>query len=185
MPRRPVPRLLPAALLAGALALGGCSFTVPDADSRMTPAAGESAAAPAERSGGFPGLPCFGCHKSERFLDAEVFPHETHRMMGLHCNQCHRIRAHHETTLNGRTCTGCHNLGVIELSSSSMPVRFDHAAHMGMFDCKTCHRSTFRMKAGADRMTMEAINEGKGCGSCHDGGTAFAPDNCGACHVSL
>jgi c(7)-type cytochrome triheme protein len=41
------------------------------------------------------------------------------------------------------------------------------------------------MKKGADKMTMDAINKGQFCGTCHNGTKAFAsndPKRCVTCH---
>jgi len=128
-------------------------------------------------------LPCFGCHSQEAFEADEVFPHSMHRSMGVHCNQCHVVKAHHSIGLNGGTCMGCHNLGKQKLSRTSMPARFDHGSHMGMFECQSCHKDgMFRMKSGGTKVTMNAINRGQLCGSCHNGRMASKPDNCGTCH---
>jgi len=102
--------------------------------------------------------------------------------MGLHCNQCHIVKAHHSIGLNDTTCRGCHNLSVIALTMTEMPASFNHEGHAAMFGCKDCHSGAFRMKANSERITMEKIAQGKACGACHDGQMAFAPDNCSACH---
>ena len=54
-----------------------------------------------------------------------------------------------------------------------------------LFKCYVCHDSLFKMKLGADTMTMDAIGSGKSCGACHDGTTSFEAssfDNCQRCH---
>jgi c(7)-type cytochrome triheme protein len=49
--------------------------------------------------------------------------------------------------------------------------------------CNDCHPAIFKMKKGADAITMKDINEGKFCGTCHkEGGKAFAPKDCAKCH---
>ncbi len=122
-------------------------------------------------------LPCFGCHSQEAFESDQGFPHSLHRGMGVHCNQCHVVKAHESLTLNGGTCMGCHNLGKQQLSRTSMPARFNHEMHMGMFECQTCHGAgKFAMKSGGTRVTSQL------CGSCHNGRMASSPDNCGSCH---
>jgi len=170
-----------------ALLVTGCNFAVPDVNGNAPAEAARKTAPTVEAAGptAAMGLPCFGCHKTERFEDPAVFPHEMHRGMGLHCNQCHEVRAHHKIALNGTTCTGCHNLAQMELATSAMPVTFDHARHMDMFDCRDCHRDTFPMKAGGSRITMARINSGKDCGTCHNGSLASAADNCGNCHKGM
>ena len=57
--------------------------------------------------------------------------------------------------------------------------------------CTDCHDVTggkggiFQMKQGTAKQTMAQMNEGKGCGTCHNGKKAFAtsdPKNCMRCH---
>ena len=51
--------------------------------------------------------------------------------------------------------------------------------------CGDCHTKIFKMKKGADKMTMADINAGKYCGTCHNGEKAFKSSdaaNCGKCH---
>jgi len=64
------------------------------------------------------------------------------------------------------------------------PAIFPHWVHRMQFKCSVCHESIFKMKAGANPVTMEAINQGNYCGACHNGKTAFAPmfEHCSRCH---
>lgn len=65
------------------------------------------------------------------------------------------------------------------------PALFPHMLHRVLFKCYVCHDSLFKMKLGADTMTMEAIGNGKFCGACHDGKTSFEAssfNNCDRCH---
>jgi c(7)-type cytochrome triheme protein len=51
--------------------------------------------------------------------------------------------------------------------------------------CNECHTKIFKMKKGADKITMADINKGKFCGTCHNGERAFKasdPKNCKTCH---
>jgi c(7)-type cytochrome triheme protein len=66
-------------------------------------------------------------------------------------------------------------------------VVFDGAAHAKAgLKCADCHQSgLFKMKKGADAITMKDMNEGKFCGACHNGTKAFSVKdaaNCGKCH---
>jgi c(7)-type cytochrome triheme protein len=73
------------------------------------------------------------------------------------------------------------------------PPMFSHKAHVivaGM-GCDSCHPDTFQKKRGAAEaagdFTMKSLEEGKYCGICHDGDTAFGvkePDTCVTCHGS-
>ena len=52
--------------------------------------------------------------------------------------------------------------------------------------CADCHQSgLFKMKKGADVLTMKDMNDGKFCGSCHNGTKAFSVKDaagCAKCH---
>lgn len=174
-------------LAALALMTASCSLTNGEASSgkaaTIAPTA-RTADEPASSVKGM-GIPCFGCHAG--FGQPGGFPHDTHRQMGLHCNQCHLIKAHQSITLNPETCKSCHNLKVIDLKMTAMPASFNHEGHASMFKCGECHGRSglFKMKANVDKITMDRINGGKDCGKCHDGKTAFNADNCGACHKSM
>ncbi len=68
---------------------------------------------------------------------------------------------------------------------------FDHKVHTmdAELECTACHDDLFKMEAGTTGdnkdFTMKAMAQGKYCGSCHDGDTAFATDtNCKACHIA-
>jgi c(7)-type cytochrome triheme protein len=74
-------------------------------------------------------------------------------------------------------------LGVVTFSSEA------HASAGN--DCTACHDMTggeagiFAMAHGSETLTMAEMNEGKGCGACHNGETAFAtadPASCMNCH---
>jgi len=62
--------------------------------------------------------------------------------------------------------------------------QFPHWAHRIRFKCYVCHDAIFQMKAGTNPVSMDAIFEGKFCGACHDGKTAFAVgfETCQRCH---
>ena len=64
------------------------------------------------------------------------------------------------------------------------PAVFPHWLHRMQYRCYACHDEPFKMKAGSNAITMDAINNGKMCGVCHDGKTAFGPtvNTCSRCH---
>lgn len=65
------------------------------------------------------------------------------------------------------------------------PALFPHLPHRVLFRCYACHDPIFKMQRGADAITMDQIDDGKSCGACHNGKTAFASDNlsnCSRCH---
>ncbi len=65
-------------------------------------------------------------------------------------------------------------------------VVFDGKAHADKgLKCNDCHTKIFKMKKGADKISMADMNAGKNCGMCHNGEKAFKSDdaaNCGKCH---
>lgn len=74
------------------------------------------------------------------------------------------------------------------VNTASFPnARFPHWVHRVRYTCKACHVDTFEPKLGANRITMKAIGEGRFCGKCHDGVTAFQAtlDTCQRCHVPV
>ncbi len=65
-------------------------------------------------------------------------------------------------------------------------VVFDGGAHAKAgLKCADCHPALFKMKKGADTITMKDMDAGKNCGACHNGTKAFSVKdaaNCGKCH---
>lgn len=65
-------------------------------------------------------------------------------------------------------------------------VVFDGKVHADKgLKCADCHPGIFKMKKGGDTITMKDINEGKFCGTCHNGTKAFSAKdaaNCSKCH---
>jgi c(7)-type cytochrome triheme protein len=66
-------------------------------------------------------------------------------------------------------------------------VVFDGKAHADKgLKCADCHQSgLFKMKKGADVITMKDMEAGKVCGACHNGSKAFSakdPAACAKCH---
>lgn len=63
------------------------------------------------------------------------------------------------------------------------PVIFPHWFHRIRFQCRVCHQELgFEMRAGSNPITMDEIIDGKFCGACHNGETAWSVDNCDLCH---
>ncbi len=66
------------------------------------------------------------------------------------------------------------------------PVIFPHWFHRIRFRCVVCHSELgFEMRAGSNKVTMNQISEGRFCGACHDGETAWSTENCDLCHTAL
>ena len=66
------------------------------------------------------------------------------------------------------------------------PVVFPHWFHRIRFRCKVCHADLgFKLKAGANEVTMAQIIEGQYCGACHNGEVAWSIENCDVCHSGV
>jgi len=65
-------------------------------------------------------------------------------------------------------------------------VVFSHDLHVqnSRLPCVRCHLAVYRMAKGMDKpVTMAEMNQGKSCGTCHDGKGAFTvQENCSRCH---
>jgi len=129
-------------------------------------------------------LPCFNCHSYEKFSADEPgkFSHPKHIGFGVHCNQCHLIKAHREMALNKDTCNNCHKMTIITFTGSGMPVSFSHQNHAKKYSCGECHPGLFQMKKGTSRIAMDEMYKGNSCGKCHNGKTAFSSKECAKCH---
>lgn len=63
------------------------------------------------------------------------------------------------------------------------PVIFPHWFHRIRFQCRVCHFELgFKMRVGANNITMNDISEGKFCGACHNNDIAWGADRCDICH---
>jgi len=68
-------------------------------------------------------------------------------------------------------------------SNDVRPVIFPHWFHRIRFRCKVCHNELgFKMRAGANEITMGKIIDGQYCGLCHNNEIAWGVENCDLCH---
>lgn len=75
------------------------------------------------------------------------------------------------------------NLPKSPMAAIFKSVVFPHWWHRTVFTCKVCHSDIgFIMKAGANDIKMVDIQQGKWCGTCHNGKIAFAAVFCPRCH---
>ncbi len=103
---------------------------------------------------------------------------------GRHCGACHDGKKAFSST----DCGKCHELKgfkkpVTYKVESIGNVSFSHEFHTRIFPCDNCHPKVFEMKKTQKKMTMDAMYNGKYCGSCHNGGKAFPSTDCGKCHM--
>ena len=154
---------------------------------------------------------CVKCHQVADLPMAggSVFGHSIHLDMSYSCSECHnkifiagpnRIR---HTMINmeaGKSCGACHNgktafsvkgdcqkchKNVSKIDFKAFDATFSHVDHLKMFKCEECHSAIFVGGIRSIRYTMPQMEQGKSCGACHDGKTAFGVNgNCEKCHPS-
>lgn len=147
------------------------------------------------------GLSCSSCHSGIFGMKAGAALNSGEMTMaamakGKYCGTCHDGSTAFATNSK---CSACHtNAGEIVPADPVVwnhPVKsvvFSHKAHTEDFglDCESCHDQLFAMQKGAaekaDNFTMQALYDGKYCGACHDGKTAFASNTrCSTCHIGV
>jgi len=62
---------------------------------------------------------------------------------------------------------------------------FSHKVHTSWMGCGSCHPAIFEMERGKTVITMEKINAGASCGTCHGKVAAPEPTACPACHTEM
>ena len=134
----------------------------------------------------------------------------THALHGTRCNECHPKLFQKKNNSNhvsmkvmerGKSCGACHNgkrafsvtsncvkchtgaTDIIFPEADTGNVTFPHSAHIEMFGCDSCHPDLFKAARGANKSTMEEMENGSSCGACHDGSGAFSIDECESCHA--
>jgi len=153
-------------------------------------------------SGHTPWLRCSNCHAPTRYR-ATTPPTMEAIDAGESCGQCHG-----KVSFAATSCWRCHTAMEAPGAPPARPARpeddlvlvrradstamgsgfprgrFSHWVHRLRFTCGACHNELFAMKAGADTLTMDGMKQGRSCGACHDGKTAFAAFECARCHVA-
>jgi c(7)-type cytochrome triheme protein len=116
---------------------------------------------------------CLACHSDK-----------TEHNPGPACAECHEFRAAAGAKISNKT--GPAPFAFPADPNSPGPVTFDHGKHLASgARCADCHPKLFTMRKGTAKLTMDAMAEGKACGSCHNGQKAFATmdgDQCLTCH---
>lgn len=103
-------------------------------------------------------------------------------------NQVHWVQALERGVINPRTniLPGTQVMVIdldiyLNMKGGTPIVRFPHRAHTLWLDCTNCHQQLFVSKAGANKLSMNAMLNGEQCGVCH-GAVAFPLTECNRCH---
>ncbi len=140
------------------------------------------------------GLECSACH-GEIFAMQRGVAERTGKFTmasladGMFCGACHDGE---DAFASDTNCAACHEIPAdpVVWTKPVKAVVFYHKAHTEDFgtECISCHDEIFPMKVGvaenSSNFTMKSLYEGKYCGACHDGETAFASNTrCNTCHI--
>ncbi|HTP66313.1 MAG TPA: cytochrome c3 family protein [Geobacteraceae bacterium] len=127
---------------------------------------------------------CRSCHNGKVITGREKNVTMAAMEKGKTCGACHDGKK--AFTVAGN-CGNCHKgMTPRELIFKANVVTdavFSHKFHLTSYNCKDCHTSVFPYKVGVKKFTMAEMEQGKGCGTCHNGKDAFsAAGDCDRCH---
>jgi c(7)-type cytochrome triheme protein len=156
---------------------------------------------------------CVKCHPARELqfetgsIGRVAFSHKSH-LEQHKCAQCHpspfqagrsKARVSMQAMAKGKSCGACHNgkqafaladcvkchpvQELLFVEKSTGNVVFSHKSHLELNKCGACHPVPYKAMHSKVRVSMQAMENGKSCGACHDGKTAFSvKDKCEACH---
>jgi c(7)-type cytochrome triheme protein len=102
---------------------------------------------------------------------------------GESCGACHDGSSAFSVAATS-DCDKCHAGDILFKDEDAGNVTFPHSTHIALLGgCNDCHPDLFKAQRGANKATMEDMEDGKSCGACHDGSSAFSvAEDCESCH---
>lgn len=99
---------------------------------------------------------------------------------GQSCGACHDGK----TALPLKDCTICHPTKELSFEvKEAGNVAFSHKSHNSLYRCGECHVTVYATARSTTKVSMKEMENGKSCGACHEGKSAFSvKDKCEACH---
>jgi c(7)-type cytochrome triheme protein len=99
---------------------------------------------------------------------------------GKSCGACHDSKQ----AFSVKECAKCHPTGELLFEEKSTGnVIFSHTSHTALYRCGDCHAALYTTARSTLKVSMQSMEKGKSCGSCHEGKTAFSvQDKCEVCH---
>ena len=96
------------------------------------------------------------------------------------CGACHNSKE----SFSIKECAKCHPVKELVFEDKDAGnVKFSHKNHTGLYSCGDCHTPLYQTSRSKVKVSMKDMEQGKSCGSCHDGKTAFSvKDKCDSCH---
>ena len=137
-------------------------------------------------------MACANCHPRLFPMEVSAPPANTAELHSRrYCGACHGSVAFSITLGCGRCHPGLEKARQhqevldldIEITKSQPPVRtvFSHKTHRWV-ECASCHTNLFEATAGATKMTMADLSEGKYCATCHGKVALDLIARCQRCH---
>lgn len=162
----------------------------------------------------FPLTGCARCHQTReivykvRATGPTAFSHKAHLVISPDCGACHpsifaagpNRRFSMADMEKGKSCGACHNgkkafsvkqcdqchpsRELVFEEKSTGNVVFSHKLHIGLYSCEDCHVSRYATVRSRVKVSMQEMEAGRSCGSCHDGKSAFSvKEKCESCHT--
>ena len=126
-------------------------------------------------------MQCNSCH-TKLYLAGPNNKHVSMAEMekGKSCGACHNAK----DAFAVADCAKCHPVKEVDFKLKDIGnVKFSHTFHLGMYKCGECHTGIYRPSSGNKAVSMTEMEQGKSCGACHDGKSAFTvKENCDKCH---
>jgi c(7)-type cytochrome triheme protein len=99
---------------------------------------------------------------------------------GKSCGACHNSKQ----AFSVKECSKCHPVReLLFVDKDAGNITFSHKFHTGLYSCGDCHTALYETGRSKVRVSMQEMEKGKSCGSCHEGKTAFSiKEKCEACH---
>jgi c(7)-type cytochrome triheme protein len=101
---------------------------------------------------------------------------------GKSCGACHNSKE----AFSVKECSKCHPVRELVFEEKTTGnVNFSHKSHTGLYSCADCHTPLYQTTRSTVKVSMQEMEKGKSCGSCHDGKTAFSvatDKDCDKCH---
>ena len=99
---------------------------------------------------------------------------------GKSCGACHDGKR----AFSVKDCATCHAIKDIDYKiQGAGPAKFIHSIHLKKYTCTDCHTKIYKAGRSTKPVTMLEMENGKSCGACHNGKTAFTVrEDCVKCH---
>jgi c(7)-type cytochrome triheme protein len=118
---------------------------------------------------------CGACHNGNKAFASDT-----------QCARCHlRVKESDQKGASARPRAIPSYKTSVSLGEGDAAVLFNHETHTVSSRCTACHPGLFKIKKGANRVTMADHGKPKYCFACHDGKKSFSGNDCSRCHAKI